>query len=204
VDRLAVSPSSGAKMAARYIAKQEWLISKPSYAFRIATNGIILQVAEAGPTDGPATFLLHGFPESWYGWRNQIEPLAQRGLHVIVPEQRGYNLSGKPKGIGSYDLDQLSADVVGLADHFYAETFSVCGHDWGISVGWWLAGRHSKRLQRSIALNAPHPAVWLDAMRNDPIQKRKGRICPAGPDSLSARVPDWLGSVQSASERFPG
>ena len=140
---------------------------------RIATNGIHLHIAEAGPADGPPVFLLHGFPEFWYGWRNQIAPLAERGFHVIAPDQRGYNLSDKPKEIASYDLDQLAADVIGLADHFGLETFAVAGHDWGASVGWWLAGKHADRLRRFAALNAPHPAVWREAMLHDAAQKQK-------------------------------
>jgi pimeloyl-ACP methyl ester carboxylesterase len=140
---------------------------------RIATNGINLHVAEAGPSEGPLVVLLHGFPEFWYSWRNQIAPLAEDGFHVLAPDQRGYNLSDKPQGIGSYDLDHLAADVIGLADHFRHEAFSLVGHDWGASVGWWLAGRHPSCMRRLVVLNAPHPAVWLDAMRNHPVQKRK-------------------------------
>ena len=140
---------------------------------RIATNGIQLHVAEAGPSAGPLVVLLHGFPEFWYGWRNQLPPLAQRGFHVVAPDLRGYNLSDKPKGAASYDLDALAADIVGLADYFGQETFDVVGHDWGASVGWWLAGRHASRVRRLAVLNAPHPAVWLEAMRNHPEQKRK-------------------------------
>jgi epoxide hydrolase 4 len=140
---------------------------------RIATNGIHLHVAEAGPSSGPLIFLLHGFPEFWYGWRNQIEPLSALGFHVVAPDQRGYNLSDKPKGVASYDLDLLAADVIGLADHFGREAFSVAGHDWGAAVGWWLAGQHPGRVQRFIAMNAPHPAVWVEAMRDNPIQRQK-------------------------------
>jgi pimeloyl-ACP methyl ester carboxylesterase len=140
---------------------------------RIPTNGITLHVAEAGAPEGPLLFLLHGFPEFWYGWRNQIPALAERGFHVVVPDQRGYNLSDKPTGVANYDLDHLAADIVGLADHFGRETFSVVGHDWGASVSWWIAARFSRRVARLAVLNAPHPAVWVDAMNNDPDQKRK-------------------------------
>jgi epoxide hydrolase 4 len=140
---------------------------------RIPTNGIHLHVAEAGPSDGPLVFLLHGFPEFWYGWRNQIAPLAERGFRVVAPDQRGYNLSDKPKGVASYDLDRLAADIVWLADHFGRETFDVVGHDWGASVGWWLAGQHPRRVRRLGVLNAPQPAVWREAMYNNPIQRRK-------------------------------
>ncbi len=140
---------------------------------RIPTNGIHLHVAEAGPPDGPLVFLLHGFPEFWYAWRNQIVPLSKGGSHLVVPDQRGYNLSDKPKGVCSYDIEQLAADVAGLADHFGQKNFAVVGHDWGASVGWWLAGQRSSRVRCLAALNAPHPAVWLYAMRNDPAQRRK-------------------------------
>src|SRR5438270_3890267 len=98
---------------------------------RIPANGIHLHVAEAGPSDGPLLFLLHGFPEFWYGWRNQIGPLAERGFHVVAPDQRGYNLSDKPRGIASYDLDCLADDVIGLADRLGHKRFDVVGHDWG-------------------------------------------------------------------------
>lgn len=140
---------------------------------KIAANGIHLHVAEDGLPDNPLVFLLHGFPEFWYGWRNQIGPLAERGFHVVAPDQRGYNLSDKPKGVVSYDLDRLAADVTALADHFGRETFAVVGHDWGASVGWWLAGHSGRRVRRLAALNAPHPAVWREAMRSNPVQKRK-------------------------------
>lgn len=142
---------------------------------RIGTNGIHLHVAEAGPADGPLLILLHGFPEFWYGWRGQMGTLAAMGFHVVAPDQRGYNLSDKPEGVASYDLDQLAADVIGLADFFRKETFTVVGHDWGAAVSWWLAAHHRQRIGRMVILNAPFPAVWMEAMRNHPEQKRRSR-----------------------------
>ena len=130
-------------------------------------------MTEAGPHGGPLVVLLRGFPEFWYSWRNQIVPLAGSGFHVLAPDQRGYNLSDKPPGTDSYDLDQLAADVAGLADHFRHQAFAVVGHDWGASVGRWLAGRHANRVRQLAVLNAPHPAVWLDAMRNHPAEAKK-------------------------------
>ncbi len=55
----------------------------------LTTNGILLHAVTAGPSDGPLVILLHGFPEFWYGWRRQIEPLAAAGFRVLVPDQRG-------------------------------------------------------------------------------------------------------------------
>jgi pimeloyl-ACP methyl ester carboxylesterase len=140
---------------------------------RVPTNGIELHVAEAGPVDGPIVFLLHGFPEFWYAWRNQIATLTGNGFRVIAPDQRGYNLSDKPPGIASYDLDQLAADVVGLADYFGEQMFNLVGHDWGAALAWWVAGQYGSRVRRLAVMNAPHPAVWADAMEHNPAQKQK-------------------------------
>lgn len=140
---------------------------------RIETNGIRLNVVEAGPADGPLVLLLHGFPEFWFCWRSQIEPLAANGYHVVVPDQRGYNLSDKPPGVAAYDLDQLAKDIIGLADHFGAQKFLLAGHDWGAIVGWWLAQNWPDRIARFVSISAGHPAVWRERMESDPVQRQK-------------------------------
>src|SRR5688572_2136278 len=83
---------------------------------RVVTNGITLNVAQAGPRDGPLIVLLHGFPEFWYGWKRHILQLATAGFRVWAPDQRGYNTSDKPPQISDYKLDILAADVLGLMD----------------------------------------------------------------------------------------
>jgi pimeloyl-ACP methyl ester carboxylesterase len=131
----------------------------------LRTNGIALHVATAGPSDGPLVMLLHGFPEFCYGWRRQIGPLAQAGLWVAAPDQRGYNLSDKPDGAAAYTFDALADDVLGLADALGRDRFAVVGHDWGGVVAWHLAGRNPERITRAAILNAPHPAtLWRYAL----------------------------------------
>ena len=72
-------------------------------------------LVENGPADGPLVVFLHGLPEFWYGCRGQIRPFSQAGYRMIVPDQRGYNLSDKPEGIAAYGIDELVDDVVALA-----------------------------------------------------------------------------------------
>ena len=141
----------------------------------IRANGVELHVVEAGPADGPVVVLLHGFPEFWFGWRELIGPLADAGWRVIAPDQRGYNLSGKPKGVRAYRLDELARDVLALADACGAQRFSLVGHDWGASVAWWVATKYPERLERLAILNAPHPAIWRRSMTEDPAQRKKSR-----------------------------
>jgi alpha/beta hydrolase fold len=71
-----------------------------------------LHYVEAG--DGPLVVLLHGFPEFWYGWRQQIAPLAKAGFRVVAPDLRGYNLSSRPDGYAAYTADKLAGDIRGL------------------------------------------------------------------------------------------
>ncbi|MEZ0539751.1 alpha/beta fold hydrolase [Fibrella arboris] len=141
-----------------------------SFSRYVQTNGIRLHVVEAGPADGPLVILLHGFPEFWYGWRAQIDALAQAGFRVWVPDQRGYNLSDKPFGCQAYSIDRLVADVVGLIDAAGAQKATVVGHDWGALVAWWLAATYPDRLNRLVCLNVPHYAVMLRFLRTSPRQ----------------------------------
>lgn len=140
----------------------------------IETNGIKLHVVMAGPKDGQPVILLHGFPEFWYGWRKQIPALVEAGYRVIVPDQRGYNLSDKPKGIKAYTLDKLADDILGLMDAFGYDKVHLIGHDWGAIVAWAFAIWHPERLHKLGILNVPHPAVMLNFLRRgDPEQLRR-------------------------------
>jgi pimeloyl-ACP methyl ester carboxylesterase len=137
---------------------------------RRQVNGVTLHCMEAGPEDGPLVILLHGFPEFWWGWRHQIAPLAEAGFRVVAPDQRGYNLSDKPEGKRAYDLDVLAADVIGLLDALGRETCCLVGHDWGGLVAWWTASRHPSRVEKLVAVNAPHPDIAGPYIRSHPRQ----------------------------------
>jgi len=138
-------------------------------------NDVSLHVAEAGPESGPLVILLHGFPEFWFGWRYQVASLVAAGYHVVMPDQRGYNLSDKPQGIANYDVDKLADDVMALAAHYTDRPFRLVGHDWGAVAAWWTATRFPEKLRCLCVLNCPHPAVWRDAMDNDPVQRKASR-----------------------------
>jgi pimeloyl-ACP methyl ester carboxylesterase len=139
----------------------------------ISTNGINLHVMEAGPKDGPMILFLHGFPEFWFAWRKQIEYFTQRGYLVVVPDQRGYNLSDKPQGISSYKVDELAKDAVGIIDVYGRDRIFLVGHDWGASVSWWVALKYPQRLQRLVIMNVPHPKVMAKNLFTNPKQMEK-------------------------------
>jgi pimeloyl-ACP methyl ester carboxylesterase len=116
---------------------------------------------------------LHGFPEFWYGWRRQIQPLADAGLRVWAPDQRGYNLSDKPRGTAAYRFDELANDVLGLIDAAGVDKCYLAGHDWGAAVAWWVALRYPDRLHKLAILNVPHPAVMKQTLLSSLAQLRR-------------------------------
>nr|WP_229428487.1 alpha/beta hydrolase [Microvirga pudoricolor] len=136
-------------------------------------NGLRLHCIEAGPESGPLVVLLHGFPEFWWGWRKQIGPLAEAGFRVVVPDQRGYNLSDKPSERSAYALDPLAEDVAALAEACGRQAFRLVGHDWGGIVAWWAATRFPDQVERLVILNAPHPGVAGPFVRTHPSQMLK-------------------------------
>jgi pimeloyl-ACP methyl ester carboxylesterase len=139
----------------------------------IETNEIRLHVITAGNPLGKAVVLLHGFPEFWYGWRHQIPALVAAGYHVIVPDQRGYNLSDKPKRVDAYKTETLGQDVIGLLDHFGIGKVNLAGHDWGAAVAWDVATSFPERVERLVILNVPHPAVMRETLRSSVRQMLK-------------------------------
>jgi len=139
----------------------------------IFTNGVNLHVAMAGDKNGPLIILLHGFPEYWEAWKHQIPVLAKAGFRVWVPDQRGYNMSDKPEGIESYDLDLLVLDVIGLIEAAGVEKACIIGHDFGATVAWWLALLHPQRVERMAILNVPHPMSMELFLEQHLIQRLK-------------------------------
>ena len=139
----------------------------------IETNGVRLHVVCAGPEDGPLVVLLHGFPEFWYGWRKQIAALVDAGMRVVVPDQRGYNLSGKPREVQAYNIDVLAADVVGLIGSVGRNRASLVGHDCGGAVAWWVATLYPQHVDRLAILNMPHPWVMKRTLERSWRQRRR-------------------------------
>jgi len=95
----------------------------------VQANGITQRFAEAG--DGPLVIMLHGFPESWYSYRHQLEALAEAGYHAVAPDMRGYGGTDAPGDVGQYTYLHTAGDVVALATALGASRFVVVGHDWG-------------------------------------------------------------------------
>ena len=139
--------------------------------------GVRLHYVEQGA--GPLVVLLHGFPEFWFSWRRQLPALAAAGFRAVALDQRGYNLSSKPRGLEHYRVERLARDVAQTIAHFGHqqaaaghEQASVIGHDWGGGVAWAFAMRYPERLHKLAIIDAPHPLTFAQHLRK-PDQLRK-------------------------------
>jgi non-specific protein-tyrosine kinase len=137
------------------------------------TNGIRMGFYEAGPkTDRPPVVLCHGWPEIAFSWRHQIKALAEAGIRVIAPDQRGYGATDRPEPVEAYDLIHLTGDLVGLLDHLKIDKAIFVGHDWGGFVVWQMALRHRDRVAGVVGVNTPH----YDRAPSDPIELMRKRF----------------------------
>ena len=119
-------------------------------------HGLRMHVALAGPEDGPAIVLVHGWPQNWWAWREVIPELA-RSFRVIVPDLRGHGWTAAPAS--GYEKQQLASDVLGALDALGIERVTWIGHDWGGWAGFLAALEAPERFERMLALGIPHP--WI-------------------------------------------
>ena len=141
----------------------------------IPANGVLLHLVTAFPgasLNGPAPMLfLHGFPESWYAWRRQLEFFGTKRAAAAL-DMRGYGQSDKPQDVDAYGLPNLVADVAAILDRISPDRPAILvGHDWGGVVAWQFAARHPERLEKLVIVNAPHPVVFARELLNNPAQR---------------------------------
>lgn len=120
----------------------------------VDNNGVKIHYATIG--SGPLVVMIHGFPDFWYSWREQMETLADE-YKVVAIDQRGYNLSDKPEGVDNYVMPLLVSDVVAVIRSLGEDKAVVAGHDWGGMVAWQTAINVPEVVERLIILNLPHP-----------------------------------------------
>ena len=128
-----------------------------------------LHVVEGG--SGPPVVLVHGFPEFWYSWRNQIPALIRAGFRAIAVDLRGYGESSKPHAIDDYRLTAIVDDIAGLIVQTGGAPCAVVGHDWGGIVSWFLPMLHPNVVSKLVVLNTPHPVPFSREMKCNRAQR---------------------------------
>ncbi|MFD1825353.1 MULTISPECIES: alpha/beta fold hydrolase [Mumia] len=139
----------------------------------VEAGSLVFDVGFDGPADGEPVLLLHGFPQTSESWLDVAPVLANAGLRVIAPDQRGYSPGARPDGVDSYAVPRLVGDVLGLMDALGYDSAHVVGHDWGAAVAWALTAHHPERVRSLVALSVPHLAAYGWALVHDEDQQQR-------------------------------
>ena len=111
--------------------------------------------AEAGPADGPAVILLHGWPYDIHSYVDVAPLLASAGYRVIVPSLRGYGTTrflstetprnGQPSAI--------AVDIIALMDSLKIEKATLGGFDWGARTADIMAALWPERCKALVSVS---------------------------------------------------
>lgn len=132
-------------------------------------NGVRLHYVTAG--EGKLIMFVHGFPEFWYEWKNQLAEFGH-DYQAVAPDMRGYNLSSKPAGVDQYQVRYMVEDLRALAEKLGHKKFTLVAHDWGGAIAWAFAIAHPDYLEKLVIINAPHPGVFQRELRDNPAQQK--------------------------------
>jgi pimeloyl-ACP methyl ester carboxylesterase len=136
-------------------------------------EGIQLHAKACGPAGAPVLLFVHGFPEFWGTWRQQLAAFST-DYRCVAIDLRGFNLSSQPTDVSAYKPHLLVADLRAVIQALGAPVFAVVAHDWGGAVAWSLAAQHPDLMRNFVALNAPHTILFANALASDLGQQAAG------------------------------
>lgn len=138
------------------------------------SNGVNIHFAALGSKENPLILFIHGFPDFWYSWKDLMECLSNE-YYVVAIDQRGYNLSDKPKGEKNYSINFLVSDAISVVHHLGFKKSIIIGHDWGGAVSWALAMMNPQIVDKLIILNSPHPRGLRHELATNPEQQKNSQ-----------------------------
>jgi len=137
---------------------------------KLKSSGIYLHYVSKGVPNQPMILFVHGFPECWYSWRNQMKYFA-KDYRVVAIDQRGYGLSSKPPFVSDYRVEVLAGDVADVIEQLGYESCILAGHDLGGFVAWTTAILYPHLVERLIVMNSPHPMAFRQELTLAQVRK---------------------------------
>jgi pimeloyl-ACP methyl ester carboxylesterase len=136
------------------------LVDGPWTHRTVRANGIALHIAELGT--GPLVLFLHGFPQFWWTWHQQLVDLADAGFHAVAVDLRGFGASDKPPR--GYDAPNLAADIAALVTALGERDATIVGNDIGGLLAWTVAATRPQVVKRLAIVGAAHPLRLRQAL----------------------------------------
>lgn len=153
---------------------------------------------------GPLIIMIHGFPDYWYSWRNQMEILYPH-YQVVAMDLRGYNKSDKPIGVENYTFRKILSDIAALIKHFPQKKAIIIGHDWGGALTWQMGIWYPHLVEKLIVLSTPHPNGLTRELRNNTAQAKNSDYARKFQEEkdFSKYTPEYLASWVKDDEAKP-
>jgi len=150
-------------------------------------NGIRLHYVSSGVVTQPLMLFVHGFPEFWYAWHDQLSEFS-RGFHAVALDMRGFNLSDKPVEVKAYRAKHLVEDLRQLVAALGHQKCVLVAHDWGGAAAWNLSAEHPEVVEKLVIINSPHPIPFARALRDHPGQIAASQYMLLFRDAKAERV----------------
>jgi len=120
---------------------------------RAVVGGVGINYVRGG--HGPTLVLVHGYPQTWYEWRDLLPELG-RHYTVVAPDLRGAGKSDAPRS--GYDKKTMAADIHGLLVRLgLNRDIRLVGHDIGTMVAYSYAAEHPDEVHKLVLSEAPIP-----------------------------------------------
>jgi pimeloyl-ACP methyl ester carboxylesterase len=123
----------------------------------LTVEGRAYPVIEAG--EGPLVVCLHGFPDNYESFQNQIEPFVAAGYRVVCPMMPGFAPGTEPTSGANtpvYAVNKMIAVIEGLLSESDAAKCHLVGHDWGALISYMIAHERPDLLHSHAALSIPY------------------------------------------------
>jgi len=120
-----------------------------------------LAIAEAGAGQRPLV-LVHGFTGAKEDFADWLDPLAERGWHVVAPDLRGHGESHKPEDEAAYSFEHYASEVIALLDALGWRSAVALGHSMGGMVVQTAVLRAPERFEALVLMDTSHRAVKAD------------------------------------------
>lgn len=138
----------------------------------VRANGQRIHLTVAGD-GGPLVLLCHGFPESAYSWRHQMEALSEAGYQAVAMDMRGYGRSSKPPGTDAYTIPTVARDCIEVVEAISEETAVIVGHDVGAPIAWTAAWMRPDLFRGVAGISVPFAARGAAGLPGDPFGTRR-------------------------------
>lgn len=130
---------------------------------QVDSDGVSIHYVTLGK--GPVVLFVHGFPDFWYSWREQMDALAGN-FKTVAMDTRAYNKSDQPKGVENYAMNFLLGDVKAVIKDLGVDSVALVGHDWGGAIAWRFAMFNPQLVNKLVICNLTHPNGYMTVRRN--------------------------------------